>query len=130
MREKETEQDYKFISDPDLPIILLNNSRIEKIRNSLPETPQEKLQKLIKRYNIPEKYAQILSKKLEIAEFFEEVIKKVEPKLAIQWVTIELLRVLNYNKTSLDSPNIEIKPEHFIELLSMLRKRNNHRRTS
>ncbi len=122
MREKETEQDYKFISDPDLPIILLNNSRIEKIRNSLPETPQEKLQKLIKRYNIPEKYAQILSKKLEIAEFFEEVIKKVEPKLAIQWVTIELLRVLNYNKTSLDSPNIEIKPEHFIELLSMLKK--------
>jgi aspartyl-tRNA(Asn)/glutamyl-tRNA(Gln) amidotransferase subunit B len=122
MREKEAEQDYKFISDPDLPMILLDNSRIEKIKNSLPETPQEKLQKLIKKYNIPEKYAQVLSKKLEIAEFFEKIIGKVEPKLAIPWVTIELLRVLNYNKTSLDSPNIEIKPEHFIELLDMLKK--------
>jgi aspartyl-tRNA(Asn)/glutamyl-tRNA(Gln) amidotransferase subunit B len=123
MREKETEQDYKFISDPDLPMIILKNPRIDKIRKALPETPQEKLQKLIKKYNIGEKYAEVLSKKLEIAEFFEKIIDKVEPKLAVPWVTVELLRVLNYNKTSLDSPEIDIKPEHFIELLKMLQQK-------
>ncbi len=123
MREKEAEQDYKFISDPDLPMIILEDSRIEKIKKALPETPQDKLQKLIKKYNIGEKYAQVLSKKLEIAEFFEKVIDKIEPKIAVPWVTVELLRVLNYNKTSLDSPEVDIKPEHFIELLKLLQQK-------
>jgi aspartyl-tRNA(Asn)/glutamyl-tRNA(Gln) amidotransferase subunit B len=123
MREKETEQDYKFISDPDLPMIILENLRIEKIKKALPETPQEKLQKLIKKYNIGEKYAEVLSKKLEIADFFEKIINKIEPKLAVPWVTVELLRVLNYNKTSLDSPEIDIKSEHFIELLKLLQQK-------
>jgi len=123
MREKEAEQDYKFISDPDLPMIILEDSRIEKIKKALPETPQEKLQKLIKKYSIGEKYAEVLSKKLEIAEFFEKIIDKVKPKLAVPWVTVELLRVLNYNKTSLDSPDIDIKPEHFIELLKLLQQK-------
>ncbi|MDE1848495.1 MAG: Asp-tRNA(Asn)/Glu-tRNA(Gln) amidotransferase subunit GatB [Nanoarchaeota archaeon] len=122
MREKETEQDYRFISDPDLPAIILEAQRIEKIRKSLPETPQEKLQKLIKKYSIEKKYAEVLSQKIEVAEFFERVITKINPKLAVPWVTIELLRVLNYNKTSLDSPEIDIKPEHFIELLELLQK--------
>lgn len=122
MREKETEQDYKFISDPDLPVIILESLRIEKIKKLLPETPQERLQKLIKKYNIKEKYAEVLSKKLEIAEFFERIINKVEPKIAVPWVTVELLRVLNYNKKSLDSPDIDINPDHFIELLDMIKE--------
>jgi len=40
----------------------------------------------------------------------------------VPWVTIELLRVLNYNKSSLDAPKVEIKPEHFIELLQLLKQ--------
>jgi len=42
-------------------------------------------------------------------------------------VTIELLSVLNYNKKSLDEPDIEIKPEHFIELLKLLEKKGINR---
>jgi len=118
MREKEQAEDYRFISDPDLPVILLEKSRIEKLNSSLPETPQEKLQKLIKKYNIEKKSAEILIKKLEIAEFFEKIIPKVSPKLAVQWTTIELLSVLNYNKKQLDE--IEINPEHFIQLLKLI----------
>jgi aspartyl-tRNA(Asn)/glutamyl-tRNA(Gln) amidotransferase subunit B len=118
MREKEEAEDYRFISDPDLPLIILEKSRVEKLKSSLPETPQEKLKKLIKKYKIEKKSAEILTKKLEIAEFFEEVIKKVNPKIAVKWTTIELLRVLNYAKKELEE--VEIKPEHFIELLKLV----------
>jgi aspartyl-tRNA(Asn)/glutamyl-tRNA(Gln) amidotransferase subunit B len=118
MREKEQAEDYRFISDPDLPVIILEKSRIEKINSSLPETPQEKLKKLIKKYNIEKKSAEILIRKLEIAEFFEKIIDKVNPKLAVQWTTIELLRVLNYAKKQLDEVNIS--PQHFIELLKLI----------
>ncbi len=122
MREKEGEDDYRFISDPDLPAIELKKTRISKIKASLPETPQEKLKKLIKEYKIPEKYAKILTQKIEVAEFFEEVIKQktINPQFAAPWITIELLRALNHEKLALDSENVEIKPEHFTELLKLL----------
>ncbi len=118
MREKELAEDYRFISDPDLPIMNIKKSRIEKIKSSLPETPQEKLQKLIKKYRIEKRYAEILTKKFEIAEFFEKIIDKANSKLATRWVTEELLNVLNYNKKELE--NVDIKPEHFIELLKLV----------
>ncbi|HOW36733.1 MAG TPA: Asp-tRNA(Asn)/Glu-tRNA(Gln) amidotransferase subunit GatB [Candidatus Pacearchaeota archaeon] len=122
MREKETEKDYRFISDPDLPMIQLSEERIKKIKEIVPETPQEKLKKLIAKNNIDKNSAEVLSKKIEIAQFFEEVAKKIDAKFAVPWITIELLRVLNYNKSSLDSPEVEIKPEHFIELLQLLKQ--------
>ncbi len=115
MRGKEQAEDYRFIIEPDLPVVILEKSRIDKINSVLPETPQEKLQKLIRKYKIEKKYAEILTKKIEIAEFFEKIIEKTNPKLASQWVTIELLSVLNYNKKELDETNIT--PKKFIELL-------------
>ena len=118
MRAKEQAEDYRFISDPDLPILIIEKSRVKKLNSALPETPQEKLKKLIKKYNIEKKSAEVLTKKLEIAEFFEEIVNKVNPKLAVSWVTIELLRVLNYAKKELDE--VSIKPEHFIELLKLV----------
>lgn len=118
MREKEGAEDYRFISDPDLPVMNIEKQRVERIRSALPETPQEKLQKLIKRYKIENKYAEILIKKIEIVEFFEKIIEKTNPKLASQWITIELLSVLNYNKKELE--DVDIKPEHFIELLKLI----------
>ena len=118
MRSKEQAEDYRFISDPDLPAIIIEKSRVEKIKSAIPETPQEKLKKLIKKYNIEKKYAEILTKKIDIAEFFEKIIEKANPKIASQWTTIELLSVLNYNKKEFE--DVEISPEHFIELLKLI----------
>ena len=118
MRKKEQAEDYRFISDPDLPIIKIKEQKIRDIKSKLPETPAEKLEKLIKKYKIEKSYAEILTKKLEIVEFFEKIIEKSNPKLAVRWVTEELLSVLNYNKKELDE--IDLKPEHFIGLLKLI----------
>jgi len=118
MRSKEQAEDYRFISDPDLPAIVIEKSRIDKIASSIPETPQEKLKKLISKYKIEEKYAKILTKKIDIAEFFEKIIEKTNPNLASQWTTLELLSVLNYNKKEFEE--VDIKPEHFTELLKLI----------
>jgi len=122
MRKKETQEDYRFIPDPDLPIIKLTIKETTEIKNKLPETPQEKLNKLIKEHKINKNQAEILYKNLELVEFFEKIIKKINPKFALPWVTIELLRVLNYNKKTLDEPEVEIKPEHFSELIKAVQE--------
>jgi aspartyl-tRNA(Asn)/glutamyl-tRNA(Gln) amidotransferase subunit B len=118
MRSKEGAQDYRFISDPDLPTLKIQKARILKIKSELPETPSEKLNKLIKKHKIGEKHAEILTKKLEIVEFFEKVIEKVDPRLAVQWITGELLSVLNYARKEMEE--VDIDPFHFVELIDMI----------
>ncbi len=118
MRTKENAQDYRFITDPDLPAIKLDKKTISKLKSTLPETPHEKLEKLIRKHKIEKKHAEILTKKLDIVEFFEKVIEKTNSKIAVRWVTEELLRVLNYARKELEEVNID--PYNFIELIDLI----------
>ncbi len=121
MRTKEFAQDYRFITDPDLPPIIITNERIKRLKQNIPETPKQKLEKLIKKYHIEKSSALILTKNIYVVEFFENIITKVNPKLAIRWVTEELLSVLNYNRIELEETNID--PKHFIELLTLIQEK-------
>jgi len=62
MREKEEADDYRFISEPDLPTLIIKKEDIQRIKESIPETPLEKLERIIKKYNVEKKYAEILIK--------------------------------------------------------------------
>ena len=101
-------------------MLIIDKKRIQKIKSELPETPQEKLSKLIKKHKIPSQHATILTKKLEIVELFEQVIEKIKPSIAIPWITIELVGALNYVKKELE--DVEIEAKHFIELLQLVEK--------
>jgi len=120
MREKEDAADYRFIPEPDLPIVKIAKERVDQIKSNLPESPDEKLNKLIKKYKIDKKSSEILTNNFELVEFFEKVIEKIPPSFALPWVTVELLRVLNYNKTSLSL--VEIDSDHFIQLLQLVKE--------
>jgi aspartyl-tRNA(Asn)/glutamyl-tRNA(Gln) amidotransferase subunit B len=121
MRSKEEAEDYRFIPDPDLPIIEIKKELSEEIRKSLPELPHLKVERFVKQHKLDEKAAKVLSQNKELADFFEKVAEKANPELASYWVTIELLRVLNWNKKDLHE--VDIKPEHFIELLKLIEKK-------
>jgi len=120
MRTKEQAADYRFIPDPDLPAIKITKQRTEKIKKQLPETPMEKLDKIIKKHKINKADAEILTQNLEIAELFEAVVEKIPPKIALPWITVEWLGVLNHNKKTMD--DVKINPQHIIELLNLLQQ--------
>jgi aspartyl-tRNA(Asn)/glutamyl-tRNA(Gln) amidotransferase subunit B len=122
MRTKEQAADYRFIPDPDLPVIKITRERTDNLKKQLPETPIEKLDKLIKKHKINPENAKILTKNLEIAELYEEVIKEIDPKFALPWITVELFGALNYNKKTMYDSDISINPNHIIELLQALEK--------
>jgi aspartyl-tRNA(Asn)/glutamyl-tRNA(Gln) amidotransferase subunit B len=120
MRTKEQQADYRFIPDPDLPVIKITKQKINNIKKKLPEPPHQKLEKIIKKYNIDKTNAEILTQNLEIAELYELVIQKIDAKFALPWITVELFGALNHNKKTMDQVNI--KPEHVIELLQLLKQ--------
>jgi len=121
MRSKEGAADYRFIPDPDLPSITISKKMVNKIKSDLPETPEMKLKKLLKKYNVGKKDADILTKNLELVEFFEKLADLgIDMRKNMAWITIELLRVLNYNRKALEDEDVNIKPEHLAELIRMV----------
>ncbi len=118
LRKKESAEDYRYIPDPDLPPILLGEEYISKMRELLPETPQDIRQRFISKYGISEKYARVLTNNRDIARFFENLATKVDPPLLATWVCEELLAQLNYRGISLSET--KITEQNFYELISLL----------
>ncbi|OYT38594.1 MAG: hypothetical protein B6U86_06300 [Candidatus Altiarchaeales archaeon ex4484_43] len=117
MRIKETTDDYRYIPDPDIPPLVFEKSFIEGI--GLPETPQNRKKRLIERYKIPEKYAQILVREKELADLFEDVAPNTDPKIAADWICREVLRQLNYR--GIDLKESKLNSKILIEVLKLIK---------
>jgi len=118
MRLKEQAADYMFIPEPDLPVIKLTEKDIKKIRDKLPEGPDEKIKRFTEKYKIKKEDAFVICSDIMLSELFEKTAKKINPMLAARWLRFELLRVLNYNKKELSDTKINEK--HLIGLLSLI----------
>jgi len=122
MRSKEDAADYRFVPDPDLPTIKIDEKDIKRIEKDLPEMPSAKLEKLVKKYGIDSANAGILIRNLELVDFAEEISKSVDLPKYVYWLTIELLRVLNHEDKTLGDEEVDIKPAHLAELISLVDK--------
>lgn len=120
-RSKETEEDYGFITEPDLVPIDLTKNYIEDIKKSIPELAHEKVQRYIKEFKLPKEDAETIAAEYLLADLFEKVAKKIDPVLAAKWLRRELVRVLEYNKLNLH--DLEIDETHLIELLDLINKK-------
>lgn len=120
MRSKEGAEDYRFIRDPDLPLLYLDQHFIETAKKLLPQSPDKKKLQLIESFKISEKEAEIVTRDRYIAELFESAAKETDKDLALTWVAGELLRLLNTHNSKLQ--DMEFKNEHFLALLKMVKK--------
>jgi len=66
-------------------------------------------------------FAEIYMEDEDVKPYFEEVAEKANPKLAVPWITTELLGVLHYNKKTM--AEIKIQPEHMIQLLNLIEEK-------
>ncbi len=118
MRLKEEAEDYRYIPDPDLPPMLAESNRVEKIREEMPEPSHIKTDRFVREYGINKDHAKVITSELELADAFEEVARSIDPKFAALWMRDELKRVIYYNKMSFKES--EITPAQIVDLLNML----------
>jgi aspartyl-tRNA(Asn)/glutamyl-tRNA(Gln) amidotransferase subunit B len=105
MRSKEEAHDYRYFPDPDLLPLHVGDDWINKIKNTLPELPDQKKHRFMQSFSLSAYDASVLIAERARADYFEEVAKGRDAKLAANWVINELLGVLNKNdKTLADSP--------------------------
>jgi len=95
MRSKEEAHDYRYFPDPDLLPLVLDAAWVEEIKKTLPELPDEKKARFISAYHLSSYDASVLVAEKATAEFYENVAKGRDGKLAANWVTSELFGALN-----------------------------------
>ncbi len=119
MRSKEEESDYRYFPEPDIPPVILSKEKLEEIRKSLPELPDEKKERFMKDYNLPEYDASVLTADRDLADLYEMTVKLTgRPKETSNWFMTELLRMMN--EEGMEVGDLRVKPEHFKELFELI----------
>jgi aspartyl-tRNA(Asn)/glutamyl-tRNA(Gln) amidotransferase subunit B len=116
-RSKETADDYRYMAEPDIPVIDISKEDIERISKELVELPSEKVERYTKEYDLSDYDAEVLSSEKEVAEFYDRLVEElhgeinnlaVSAKLASNCITGTVFAWLNEKGLSISEASIDI----------------------
>ncbi len=118
MRSKEDAHDYRYFPDPDLLPLVLPDALLERVKEELPELPDDKKARYEQQYGLTPYDASVLVADRDTAAYYEVVAEKAEPKLAANWLSGELFARLNKLEVGInDSP---VSADAFAELVNLI----------
>jgi aspartyl-tRNA(Asn)/glutamyl-tRNA(Gln) amidotransferase subunit B len=120
-RYKETEDDYRYFPEPDLPPLVVEPDWVEAIRAGLPELPYQRRQRFVSQYLVEEADAVVLVAERNIADYFEAVVAgagNVLPQIAANWVTGALFGLMNAGGERIE--DVKISPEQLAGLIRLV----------
>ena len=110
MRSKEEAHDYRYFPEPDLLPLVVDEKRMAKIAQQLPELPEQRRRRMIADYGITEYDAQVLTQTKVLAGQFESAAKAAKnPKRVANLVQSELLGRLKAKGLDLGKSPISMK---------------------
>jgi len=121
MRSKEEAHDYRYFPEPDLVTVYVDDKWKETVKSKLPELPEQKAERFMKEYSIPQYDADVLTQNREIAAYFENVCKELNKnsfKAASNWVMTEVMRILNDEKIEIGE--FWIKEKNLSSLINLI----------
>ena len=121
MRAKSDSIDYKFFVDSNIPPIKLSESFIKESIESSNELPDQKVERYIS-LGLHKKDVERLVADKDIATYYDEMIKTgANPKLACNWLLMDVQSYLNKNNLSIG--NFPIEPIRLAGLVRMVESR-------
>ena len=91
MRSKEEAEDYRYVPDPDLMPLRVDDATLEACRARMPELPSQCRARLVDELGLGEYDAGVLTTDRQTLAYFDEVAGKCgKPKAAANWITGDL----------------------------------------
>ncbi|TXL65678.1 Asp-tRNA(Asn)/Glu-tRNA(Gln) amidotransferase subunit GatB [Cerasibacillus terrae] len=119
MRVKEDAEDYRYFPEPDLPPLYISDEWKERVRNSIPELPDERRKRYVEELGLPEYDAGVLTGTKEMSDFFEATIQQdVDVKQASNWLMGEISGYMNKHQKEL--PELAITPEALGKMIKLI----------
>jgi aspartyl-tRNA(Asn)/glutamyl-tRNA(Gln) amidotransferase subunit B len=95
MRSKEEAHDYRYFPEPDLPPLIVSTEFIERVKQSIPELPEQRRKRFMDSYELSFADASQLVSERALADYYEEATKSSgNPRATANWIRTELLREL------------------------------------
>lgn len=119
MRVKSDADDYRFLPDPDLVPIYIDDEWKERIRKEIPELPDARKRRYVDEYDLPEYDAGVLTATKEMADFFEETVALgANAKQASNWLMGEVSGYMNKHLKELHE--LKITPEGLAKMIKLI----------
>jgi aspartyl-tRNA(Asn)/glutamyl-tRNA(Gln) amidotransferase subunit B len=116
-RSKETADDYRYMAEPDIPVIEISDDDISRISKELVELPHEKIKRYKSGYKLSDYDAEVLSAEKEVSEFYDQLVKKLDKeindlptsaKLASNCITGTIFAWLNEKGISISEADLDL----------------------
>ena len=113
-RRKEEANDYRYFPEPDIPPMRWDKNLIRQLADQIPEMPDKKLFRFTHDYLLPVQDAQRLTEMREMAEYFEESVKR--KAVSVKYKDITPIMIANW----LINKNVDISkvtPERLLNTI-------------
>jgi len=118
MRSKEDAADYRYFREPDLPVLKIDKEWVQRIKDELPELPEQKFERLCSQNNLSAYEADILIYNPEVADYYEQAYAITPSKNLINLVLRDIMAHLKDQKITVKE--CKIAPKQLCELVAML----------
>lgn len=120
MRSKEDAHDYRYFPEPDLMPLEISKEWIERVKATMPELPNAKRERYMS-LGLSEYDASIIVEQMELALFFDEVIKLGgNVKTSINFIMGEIAAYLKEEKLGISET--KLTPANLAELVTLIEK--------
>ncbi len=120
MRGKEDAHDYRYFPEPDLMPLEISKEWVEKIKNSMPELPTQKMERYQKA-GLSEYDASVLVNQMDMALYYDKLLSKgADAKTASNFLMGEVAAYLKEEKITIEESKLTV--ENFVKLLELLKK--------
>ncbi|WP_413154746.1 Asp-tRNA(Asn)/Glu-tRNA(Gln) amidotransferase subunit GatB [Bartonella sp. cb54] len=120
MRSKEEAHDYRYFPDPDLLPLEFDQEFVDSLAAELPELPDDIKARFINEMGLTAYDASILVTEKAIADYFEEVARGRDGKIAANWVINDLLGALNKDNREIeDTP---VTPDQLGSIIDLIKE--------
>ncbi len=122
IRDKEDAEDYRYFPEPDLTPFELADDLINSIRSTIPALQKQRIAKYIALYQLSEYDSNALTEEMEVADYFEELIKQdhasIKPKSAANWMLGPVKTWLNEKNKSIQE--FPVRPAKLTQLIKLV----------
>jgi aspartyl-tRNA(Asn)/glutamyl-tRNA(Gln) amidotransferase subunit B len=107
------------VPDPSVPHIRITETRLQRLKEKLPEMPDQKARRFVQDYALPQETAALMSAERDLSEYFEAVVRLgPSSKTAAYWISAHLLPAMkDHGQNPADA---RVTPERLAGLLVML----------
>ncbi|MEZ4936558.1 MAG: Asp-tRNA(Asn)/Glu-tRNA(Gln) amidotransferase subunit GatB [Crocinitomicaceae bacterium] len=119
MRSKESDNDYRYFPEPDLPIIRVSQEYINEVKMTMPPLPDALYRKFTTELKLSDYDSRILTDSKEFALYFEELIQHSNNyKSCANWLIGDIKSYLN--EKAIDLPEFPVQPKSVAELVQII----------